>query len=409
MSRWARWLGLALGLTAWLAVPRLSHAYTGVEVDVQDGKTGYMDPWAYGYNLVIINNTDSNIAATCFHSKSDTPATFSCTYGTDDLSFCGGTCTTPGPTDSMTMLITFVGGSCDSAPVCSGPSGAPGSRPADISVDYIELPFSGLRDLGVRQTNSGPLAVSIASAGAAATDGASLARLLSALALASVVLVAVPRRRLRLAAAVGGTVLAVAAGVWVVDAGALAGMWVDDSLDPASPLVGGTFTEQIGAGQPNAVGNAVGVASRLDGGLQQWAIAGLTVASHTSHSGDLIGGPRQNGRLKVVLPFKTKDVTTYAGGTLTLHPGSAAAPYPWSDGGPVTVAVAEAVATTFTETDASGVPVVENGQTVRTTTLEITGTVDGRNVAMTLVRSGDAGVAAGTATDGLDLVLLEIH
>ncbi len=409
MLRLSRAVGVGLALGAWLAVPHATHAYTGTEVDVQDGKTGYMDPWAYGYNLVLINNSDSNIAATCVHPKSAAPATFSCTYGTDDLGFCGGTCTTPGSTDSMTMLVTFVGAACDSSPVCSGPDGSPGSRPADIAVDYIELPFSGLRDLGVRQTNSGPLAVSIAGLAAVETDGAAWARVLAALSLAAVALATAPRRRIRLAAAAGGAFVAFAVGGWAADAGAVTGMWVDQGLDAGSPLVGGTFTEQIGAGQPNAVGNAVGVASHLDGGVQQWSITGLTVAAFAPHTGDLIGGTRQNGRLRVVLPFKTKDVTTYAGGTLTLHPGPTGRPYPWSDGAPVVVAVSKAVATTFTETDAAGVPLVKDGETARTTTLEVTGVAGGKDVGMTLVLSGDAAKAGGAATDGLDVVLLEVH
>lgn len=372
-----------MALAMWLSQSRVAAAYTGATINVQDGKAGSMVDWANGYILVLVNNSTGTLAATCFHPKSAAPASFTCAYGTDDLGF--GLGAAPVTPNSITALVTFVGNAgladCDTAPVCSGPNGVPGSRPADIQVDYIELPFGTSRALGTRQTNSGPLAVDLLGFAAAGDRRGLMALLVGVLAAAGLVL---GRRRGRGALAGLGVTLLVGGGL--AFAASQAGVWVSTGIDGVSPgdqVVSGGLLD-VGSGL--TVGSSLGLGSN-DG---QWTVTDLTVTA--------VSGPSTVGAGKVMLSakhgrsldlgYRSHVVAQVSGGSMVLEGRQSNKRLPWSsDGADLTVQDVAGSWETLTKSS-------NNGQAIGGTEgiLQLSGrTSDGRdlNLSATYTQTGN--------------------
>lgn len=373
----------ALALGVWLAGGRPAAAYTGATINIQDGKAGSMVDWANGYILVLVNNTAGTIAATCFHPKAAAPSSLVCAYGTDDLGF--GLGAAPAPTHGITALVTFVGNAgtadCDTAPVCSGPNGVPGSRPADIQVNYIELPFGTSRALGTHQTNSGPLAVDLLGFGAEGDRRGLLALMVGVLAAAGLVL---GRRRGRGALAGLGVTLLVGGGL--AFAASQAGVWVSTGIDgvgPGDQVVSGGLLD-VGSGL--TVGSSLGLGSN-DG---QWTVTGLTVTA--------VSGPSTMGAGKVMLSakhhrsldlgYRSRILAQVSGGSMVLKGRQSNKRLPWSgDGADLTVQDVAGTWETLTESS-------NNGQAIGGTEgiLQLSGrTSDGRdlNLSATYTQTGN--------------------
>ena len=392
-------VALTLAGAGWLAHSQTALAYTGASVNIQDGKAGSMVDWAHGYIVILVNVTDSNLAATCFHPKTATPSSFTCAYGTDDLAF--GLGAAPGTPDSMRAEITFVGNAgsanCDTAPVCSGPNGVPGSRPADILVTYTELPFGGSRALGTRNTNSGPLAINLAGLSVQPAGTELLLALLGAALLGGAVLLRGRRRMLRGVAPLALLGLLITGGglAW---AAAQNGVWVDTGFNEAenagSTLKSGSFS--LGSGQTQ------GSAVALSGSGSQWSLDGLTVAA--------VQGAAVQGDGKILLSamhnryidvgWRKKISAQLSGGTLTLKGRTSNNVNPWSsDGSDIVVSGVTGTWETLAECNQSG---AITGAT--TGILTLTGQADGRTY--TLSASYTAGPGS---TAQLDRVALQIQ
>lgn len=395
-----RFCGLAVTLTlsiaAWLGQAHSALAYTGATINVQDGKAGSMVDWAHGYILVLINNSTSTLAATCFHAKSAAPASFTCAYGTNDLGFpLGAAPVTP---NSMTALVTFVGNAgsadCDTSPVCSGPNGSPGSRPADISVDYIELPFGSSRALGTVNTNSGPLSVKLLGFGADQGRMGSLALLLALM--AGIGLVAARRRGRSVLAGLG---IALLLGSGLALAAAQAGIWASAGIDG-----NGLGSQQVSQGTLDlGSGLTPGSSIALSSNDGQWQVTGLTVGSvsapNTMGAGQVQLSAKHGRSLN--LGHKLYVEASLSGGRLQLSGSDGASRLPWSsDGADLIVQNLSGTWETLTEASNNGVP---TGATEGI--LRLSGnTADGRKLSLSA-----SYVASGSGAQQLTQVVLQIE
>jgi hypothetical protein len=155
-------LGLAVVVSLAVAAPAL--AYSGVSGIVINSLD--LQPWTYGGEVWIVNNTTGDIEATCRLNTTtgaiEDGSGGSCDYGDSTLTgvSVNADATAPASGDQMEVVIDF-GCSVDGAATC--PSGSPPSgTPGFSSTPYTESAIPFVRNLGYIKTGTGPNAIVLA-------------------------------------------------------------------------------------------------------------------------------------------------------------------------------------------------------------------------------------------------------
>jgi hypothetical protein len=122
------------------------YAYTGVNGTAIDSST--LQPWAYGGDVWIVNQSNGNILATCVLNTTtgaiQDGSSGTCDYGDDALAS-GIVNTTRANGNIIEVVVIFN----------QGPNG----QPADASVTFTESAIPTRRNLGYIKSGTGPTAV----------------------------------------------------------------------------------------------------------------------------------------------------------------------------------------------------------------------------------------------------------
>ena len=154
------------------AEPEAPAANSGVTGQIVDGGTA--QPWLYGGEVAVIEVNGGVLGSTNLSND----GSFTVTYGTDPLSLCTGSCTTPTDFAEIYVLINFTcnlntsDGERTATPLSSDDTTCPindtlagGGEPLTGLPNNINLQGvdtgTGVQDLGDIDTNRGPTAVSL--------------------------------------------------------------------------------------------------------------------------------------------------------------------------------------------------------------------------------------------------------
>jgi len=141
-------------------------AFDGINITVRDNVTG--QGWTHGGDVYVINGNGDIVAS----GSLDGSGNLTLSYGTDDLSVCGVSCSAA--TGMMTISIDYT--CTQSGNTCDPSNGTPATSTATTYTEISALPFPFSANI---TTGTGPSAVTLSGFGSSSNSDSGLALLVA--------------------------------------------------------------------------------------------------------------------------------------------------------------------------------------------------------------------------------------